>query len=144
MHKRIAFVVALAIGMALAVAGLGACSPKPQSALSSTASVSVNGNDANIHVVKCTQLEWYRTIEVGGDFAGAKVVIDERAQPLTAESVRIQNLGGFTGMYSKDDGGDANMSFSGDKFTITGTANGFRTDKPGEAASAAFKIIATC
>ena len=35
-------------------------------------------------------------------------------------------------------------SFSGDKFTITGTANGFNVDKPNEAASATFKIVATC
>jgi len=47
-------------------------------------------------------------------------------------------------MYSKDDGGNADMSLSGDKFTITGTANGFKTDKPGEPATATFKIIATC
>ncbi len=140
MHKRITAVVA----MALAVAGLAACSPKPQTQLSSTASVTVNGNDAKINVVKCYQQEWYRTIDIGGDFAGAKVVIDGRAEPLTAESVRIQNLGGFTGMYSKDDGGDANMSFSGDKFTISGTANGYKSDKPGEPATATFKIIATC
>jgi hypothetical protein len=127
-----------------AVVGLGACSPKPPSQISSTASVTVNGNDAKINVVKCSQLEWYRTIEIGGDFAGAKVVIDQRVEPLTAQSVRIQNLGGFTGMYSKDDGGNADMSLSGEKFTITGTANGFKTDKPNEPASAPFKIIATC
>ena len=139
MQNRIAAVAVAA----LAVAGLVACSSRPQTPLSSTASVTVNGKDANIHVVKCSQLEWYRTIDIGGDFAGATVIVDERAQPLTAESVRIRNLDGFTGMYSKDDGGDANMSFSGDKFTITGTANGFRTDT-NEPASAAFKISATC
>ncbi len=131
--------IAAPVAAALAVAVLGACTSRPQTQLSSTASVSVNGNDANIHVVKCSQLEWYRTIDIGGDFAGATVVIDEHAQPLFAESVRIQNLGGFTGMYSKDDGGEANMSFSGDKFTITGTANGHKADKPGEPATADFQ-----
>ena len=136
--------IAAAIAAVLAVAGLGACSPKPRTQISSTASVTVNGNDAKINVVKCHQLEWYRTIDIGGDFAGATVVIDQRAAPLTAQSVRIQNLGGFTGLYSKDDGGSADMSLSGDRFTITGTANGFKTDKPGEPATAAFKIIATC
>ena len=140
MRNRIVAVAAAA----LAVAALGACSPKAPMQLSSTASVTVNGNDAKINVVKCSQLEWYRTIDIGGDFAGAKVVIDQRAQPLTAQSVRIQNLGGFTGMYSKDDGGNADMSLSGEKFTITGTANGYKSDKPTEPASATFKIIATC
>jgi Mycobacterium 19 kDa lipoprotein antigen len=136
--------VVVVAAAALAVAGLGACSPKPQSQLSSTASVTVNGNDAKINVVKCTQLEWYRTIDIGGDFAGAKVVIDQRAEPLTTESVRIQNLGGFTGMYSAHDGGNADMSLSGDKFTITGTASGYKADQPTEPATATFKIIATC
>jgi Mycobacterium 19 kDa lipoprotein antigen len=136
--------IAAAAGAALTVAVLGACSPPPQTSISSTASVTVNGNDAKINVVKCVQLEWYRTIDIGGDYSGATVVIDEHAQPLVAQSVRIQNLGGFTGMYSKDDGGDVSMSLSADKFTITGTANGFKTDKPGEPAAADFKIIATC
>jgi hypothetical protein len=129
---------------ALAVASVGACTAKSQGQLASTAQVTINGTDTGNHVVKCWQQEWYRTIAIGGDFAKATVAIDERAEPLTAMSVRIQNLGGFTGMYAKNDGGDASMSFSGDKFTITGTANGFKVDKPNEAASASFKIIATC
>jgi hypothetical protein len=129
---------------ALAVASVGACTAKSQTQLSSTAQVTINGTDTGNHVVKCWQQEWYRTIAIGGDFAKATVAIDERVEPLTAMSVRIQNLGGFTGMYAKNDGGDASMSFSGDKFTITGTANGFKVDKPNEAASASFKIIATC
>lgn len=128
----------------LAVAALGACSPKPQTQLSGTASVTVDGHNTKLHIVKCTQLEWYRTIDIGGDFAGARVVIDEHAPPRTTDSVRIRNLGGFTGMYSKGDGGDADTSISGDRFTITGTAHGYKTDKPGEPATATFKIITTC
>lgn len=140
MHNRIVVVAAAA----LAVGGLDACSLKPQSPISSTASVTVNGNDANFHVVKCSQLGWYRTIDIGGDFAGAKVVIDQRAQPLTVESVHIQNLRGFTGMHSAHDGGSADTNLSGDRFTITGTANGYKSDKPTEPATATFKIVATC
>ena len=136
--------IVAAIAAVLAVAGLGACTSRPPTQLSSTASVTVNGNDANFHIVKCSQWDWTRTIDIGGNFAGAKVVIDEGAQPATAQSVRIQNLGGFTGMYSRGGSSSADMSMSGDKFTITGTANGFKTDKPNEAASAEFKIIATC
>jgi ipoprotein LpqH len=139
MRNRIAVPAA-----ALAVAVLGACTPLPQTPLSSTASVTVNGSDAKFNVVKCTQVQWYRTIYIGGDFAGATVVVDGRAERATAESVRIQNLGGFTGMYSQGGGGDADMSLSGDKFTITGTANGYKVDKPSEPATATFKIIASC
>jgi len=106
--------------------------------------VTVNGNDTKFQLVNCTLVQWIRTVNIGSDFAGAKVVVDQRKEPITAESVRIQNLGGFTGMYSQGDGGDASMSMSGDRFAITGTANGYEVDKPGEPASATFKIIAEC
>jgi len=129
---------------ALTVALLGACTSRPPTQLSSTATVTVNGNDANFHVVKCSQRQWTRTIDIGGNFAGAQVVVDEGAQPASAESVHIKNLGGFTGMYSRGGDDNADMSMTGDKFTITGTAHGYKTDKPGEPATATFKIVATC
>jgi|SRR5271168_2811161 len=136
--------IAAMAGAALTVAVLGACSSVPQTPLSSTASVTVDGHDAKIQVVKCGQLEWNRTIDIGGDFSGATAVIDQSTHPLTATSVHIQNLGGFTGMYSQGSGGSANASLNGDTFTVTGSANGFKTDKPGEPATADFKIIVTC
>jgi ipoprotein LpqH len=129
---------------ALTVAVLGACTPRPPAQLSSTASVTVNGKETNFHVVNCDQRQWTRTIDIGGNFAGAKVVIDEGAQPASALSVHIQNLGGFTGRYSRGGGSNADMSMTGDKFTITGTADGSKADKPNEPMSADFKIIATC
>jgi hypothetical protein len=129
----------------LAVAGLAACTPKPQSPVSGSATVTVNGDDAHMNAVRCTQMDWFRTIHIGGNFAQATVVVDQRSLPAVATSVHIQNLGGFTGQYSKGDGTDsADMSLSGDRYTITGTANGYKTDKPNEPASATFKIVATC
>jgi hypothetical protein len=139
MRDRIAVAVA-----ALATAALGACTPSPHTPLSGTASVTVNGNDAKFTAVKCTQVQWYRTIHIGSDSAGATVVVDGRAERAIAESVRIQNLGGFTGMYSQGGGGDAKMSLSGDKFTITGTADGYKADQPSEPTTATFKITVTC
>jgi hypothetical protein len=129
---------------AIAVAGVGACTARPQTQLSSTAQVTINGTETGSHVAKCSQQGWYRTIAIGGDFAHATVAVDGHAEKLTVTSVRIQNLGGFTGTFVKNGNDDATSSFSGDKFTITGTANGFNVDKPNEAASATFKIVATC
>lgn len=139
--------IAAAAAAALAVTVLAGCDSRAPSQVSGTASVTVAGNDETIHIVKCSQLEWYRTINIGSDFAGAKIVIDQRVEPLTAESVRIQNLGGFTGMYSQgdgDDGGDAKANLRGDKFTVIGTAHGYETDKPDEPATVTFKIVVTC
>ncbi|APA74613.1 hypothetical protein BB737_00605 [Mycobacterium avium subsp. hominissuis] len=132
------------IAVALATTALVACSSRSASAVSSTATVTVDGKDSTMHIVKCTQLEWYRMINIGSDFAGAKIVIDQRAHPVTAESVRIQNLNGFTGMYSRGGDGNADLRLSGDKFTITGTAHGYKADKPGDAATATFKIVTAC
>nr|WP_255360767.1 lipoprotein LpqH [Mycobacterium sp. 852002-40037_SCH5390672] len=134
----------MAVAAALTVALVGACTSRPPTHISSTASVTVNGNDRTFHIVKCSQREWTRTIDIGSDFAGAKLIIDESAQPATAESVRIRNLGGFSGMYSRGGDGNADMSMTGDKFTLSGTANGYKTDKPGEPATATFKIFVTC
>ena len=128
----------------LAVALLAACTARPPTQLSSTASVNINGNGADFHIVKCSQMEWNRMIDIGSDFAGARIVIDERTEPAIADSVRIRNLSGFTGMFSHDGAGDAKMTVNSDKVTIAGTADGYKTDKPNEPASATFKIVATC
>jgi ipoprotein LpqH len=128
----------------LAVALLAACTSKPPTQLSSTASVNINGNGADFHIVKCSQMEWNRMIDIGSDVAGARIVIDERAEPAVADSVRIRNLSGFTGMYSHDGAGDAKLTVNSDKVTIAGTADGYKTDKPNEPASVTFKIVATC
>lgn len=127
---------------ALAMFALGACSSGSQAA--SSASVNVDGTNTTIRVVKCSQLDWYKTIDIGGELAGATITIDARGQQATATAVRIRNIGGFTGRYSLGGNGDANMSFSGDRYTITGTANGYKTDRPNEPASATFKITTTC
>jgi ipoprotein LpqH len=134
-----------AAAAALAVALLAACTTRPPSQIASTASVTVNGNEKKFNLVKCSQVEWYRTIDIGGDFSGAKVQVDERREPVTTQSVRIQNVGGFTGMYSQGDGSDAaNTNLSDGRITIAGTAHGSKTDKPSEPATATFKIIVTC
>jgi hypothetical protein len=129
---------------ALSAALLGACTSQPPNQLSSTASVTVNGNNRNFHVVTCGQSQWTRTIDIGADVAGAKLVIDEEARPPIAQSVHIHNLGGFTGMYSRGGDGDADLRMTDDKFTVSGTANGYKVDKPNEPATATFKIVVSC
>ncbi|MEB4207944.1 lipoprotein LpqH [Mycobacterium sp. 94-17] len=139
MRNRIVAAVAV-----LGVFVVGACSSRAPTHIASTASVTVNGVDRNFHVVKCGQLEWTRTIDIGGDFAGAKLVVDESAQPAIAQSVHIRNLGGFSGMYSRGGDGSADMSVTGDKFTISGTAHGYKTDSSHDPATATFKVVVTC
>ena len=130
---------------ALALIVLAGCTPRPATPSAATASVTVDGRDAKFSLVNCTQVEWFRTIHIGSDFAGATVQVDERRGPVTVQSVRIQNVANFTGMYSQGDGSDtASSSLSSGKFTIAGTAHGSKTDKPSEPAAATFKIIVAC
>lgn len=136
--------IAAAAAVALAAPVFGACSAPSQGQLASTAVATVNGNEVRPRVVRCFQQEWFRTIELGDDASGAKIVVDQRANPASTVSVRFHNFGGFTGTYSHGGGADAATRFDGQSFIITGTANGSTTAKPGEAASADFKINAKC
>ncbi|EUA07601.1 putative conserved lipoprotein [Mycobacterium kansasii 732] len=129
---------------ALSAAVLSACGAPSAAHISSTAMVTVNGNEVRPHLVRCFQLQWYRTIEVGNGDSGATVVIDQWAEPITAKSVRIRNLAGFTGMYSEGDGGSAKAGFGDSTFTVSGTAEGFNTVAPDQPATAEFRIAAHC
>lgn len=131
---------------ALLVAGVAACSSEEQPNHPSQASVMINGNTvANQKSVICKQQQWYWTILIGDqEVSGVKAMVNKTDDTLTAQSVHIVNLGGFTGTYSKGEGPDASASFNSETFTITGTANGYNTYKPNEPATAKFKIVATC
>src|ERR1700758_5422451 len=151
MQKRVVVVTVAAV----AVTGVAACSSEPQPSHPSQASVTINGNTvASKQTVTCfqqantlpgAQPQWYWTIAVGDrNVSGVRAMLNGSTDKLTAESVHILNLGGFTGTYAKDDGGEASASFGSETFTITGTANGFNTYKPDQPATATFKIVATC
>jgi hypothetical protein len=151
MQKRVVVVTAAAV----AVAGLAACSSGPRPNHPSQASVTINGNTvATKQTVTCSQQantlpgaqpQWYWTIAVGDkNVSGVRALLNGSTDKLTAESVHILNLGGFTGAYTIDDGGEATASFGSVTFTITGTANGFNTYKPNEPATATFTVVATC
>lgn len=128
----------------LATSVLGACTSEPRTAVVSTAAVTVNGIETKFNVVTCSQVQWYRTIRIGGRLAGATVVVDGRAARAVAESVRIQDVSGFTGMYSQGVGDAANTRFEGGTYLITGVAAGSPTAKPMEPTTADFKISAKC
>ena len=63
---------------------------------------------------------------------------------LTAESVSINNLGGFTGSYNAGLGGNAEVTMAGSTYDITGTADGFATDNPSFRTGGTFAIKVSC
>ena len=131
-----------AAGFVLAAACLAACSssaaPNPPSA-----AVTINGIDAlQTHAVKCTQLQWTWMINVGDTASGATITVDPSNETPTTTAVHITNVGGFSGIYSQNNGA-ADTRVSGETFTIAGTANGVHTDT-WEPTSARYKIVAQC
>ncbi len=63
---------------------------------------------------------------------------------LIAESVSINNVGGFTGSYNAGLGGTAKVTMTGRTYDITGTADGFNTDNPSFRANGTFAIKVSC
>ncbi len=139
MRRLITVVVAAVAGGALA-----ACSSPPETPQAGTASVKINGDETKFNVVHCSQSQWFRTIRVGSDRAGATIVVDEHGEHALAESVSIENVGGFTGKYSLGAGDAANIRFDGHNYLVSGVAAGAPTATPNEPTTAEFKISAKC
>lgn len=119
--------------------------PAPEGALvAGTAQITVNDDDlGEFHAVKCTPAGQYLTISTGNDQQGSTVVVSN-ADGLVAKSVTIRDLGNFTGSFNEGLGGKAEVSLDGATYTITGTADGFATDKPSFRSSGTFTIKAAC
>jgi lipoprotein LpqH len=133
------------IGAALVAVGVASCSSPPQTAAASSAWVKINGVDAiRTDHVQCTQVQWLEMVDIGDNVAGARLFVDEAAATPNAKSVHIHNLVGFTGMYSEGDGGNADTTFTKERLTVTGTADGFNTHNPNQPATATFQVSVRC
>lgn len=109
-----------------------------------TAHITVNNDDlGEFHAVQCTSAGAYLTIGTGNDQQGSTVVVSN-ADGLVAKSVSIRDLGNFTGSFNEGLGGKAEVSLDGSTYTITGTADGFDTDKPSFRSNGSFTIKAAC
>lgn len=119
--------------------------PTPAGSLTAgTARITVNDDDlGEFHAVQCTPAGAYLTISTGNDQQGSTAVISN-ADGLVAKSVSLRDLANFTGSFNEGLGGKADVSLSGSTYTITGTADGFATDKPSFRSSGTFTIKAAC
>jgi ipoprotein LpqH len=135
------------------VAGIAGCSsqqttPQPPGSLPPlTAHVTINGKDAGTtHTLNCSQVDRYMTIATGNKDGGATAVVQsiDSGSKISAQSVQIRNLGGFTGSFWTGLVGDANATITGTTYTITGTADGFNSDAPDKRVTGTFQIKAAC
>jgi ipoprotein LpqH len=135
----------------LVVIGLAGCSsrpplpPQPPGALPPlTAHVTVAGQDAGTtHDVWCTQVGWSHTFDIGDKASGTTMVVDAGNQ-VTARSVEIRNIAGFTGSVSAGTFGNAQATITGHTFTVTGTALGYMADQPRNRVPQQFTIKVNC
>jgi ipoprotein LpqH len=132
----------------LAVAGCSSeppeYEPPPGALVAGTAQVTINGKDTGTtEAVQCSSTGWLTTITTGDQASGITAMVSNKDE-LTAESVGINNLGGFTGSYNAGLGGTAKVTMTGRTYDITGTADGFDTAKPSFRASGTFAIKVSC
>ncbi len=134
------------------VAGTASCSsepppaakPAPGTLTAGTAQVTINGKDVGTtEAVQCVPAGTMTTITTGDNSSGVTAVVSNKAG-LTAESVSINNLGGFTGSYNAGLGGNAEVTMAGSTYDITGTADGFATDNPSFRTGGTFAIKVSC
>jgi ipoprotein LpqH len=141
----------LALITSAAVIGCGAaCSAHPQpyspppGALSAgTAHIAISGRGLETHSVRCLLTAPLITIATGDPTSGTTTVVSQR-DALTAESVEIRNLDGFTGSYHVDLSGRAEVNITRSTYSITGTAEGVSADNPSFTASRTFSITVAC
>jgi len=119
--------------------------PQPSGALPpNTVHMTVNGHDAGTtHDVKCDQVDWFHTIDAGNPASGVKATI-EFGDKVTAQSVELHSVGGFTGSFWNGTVGSGDASILGNTFRVTGTAVGANDDKPNTQTTATFDIRANC
>jgi len=119
--------------------------PGPGNLVAGTAQMTVNGQDAGrTDSVQCTTLGTLTIIKTGDDASGVTALVSNRDE-LTAESVAIRDLGGFTGSYNAGLGDNtAKVGMTGRTYDINGTAEGFDTDSPSFRNSGTFAIKVSC
>jgi len=131
-----------------AIAGCSSQAPEykpPRGALvAGTAQITINGQDTGTtDAVQCSSTGTLTTIDTGDVAAGVTAMVSN-SDGLTAESVEITNLGGFTGSYNNGLGGTAKVAMVDRTYDITGTAEGFATDKPSFRIPGTFAIKVSC
>ena len=134
----------IAVTAAVLVAGVAGCGGHPPALGSTTAKVTIDGTDTGgKHAVSCSQTGWSWIIETPDKAKGFTAVVDTGAK-VTAQRVDFRDLGGFTGAYWIGNIGTADVTSTGGKYTITGSADGSFADTPTKHVTATFRIEASC
>jgi hypothetical protein len=135
--------VAVAGAALFAVASVAGCAQQ-QTVPRQVARVTIDGGMHATRAPRCSQLQSYRTIDIGDDDAGVEAVVLVRGNKVIPQWVKIRNYYGFTGSFWEGGVGDANADIARTGFTITGSAYGIKSDNPNKVTTTDFKITADC
>ena len=144
------FSAAAGLLMTLGAAGCSSAPPPPPQLPSGavpagTVTVAIQtGGASQFHCAACQPLGGTLTrVTAGEPSAGIDIRLDN-AEGVSAQSVVITNVDGFTGSYWKGAQGSAKASMTAQTFTIDGTARGFDAANPSAAITQTFRIAAAC
>ncbi len=127
----------------IAVAGVAGCG-QAQTTPRKAARVTIDGATHTTPPAACSQLQSYRTIDIGdpnGHIEAVVVLSGNRAIP---QWVKIRNVDGFTGSFWQGGVGDARAEVINSAYTMTGSAYGINSSNPNKVVTTDFKITAEC
>ena len=134
-------VATVAVALAAAAAG---CSTPPAALGGTTAKVTIDGKSTgDAHNVVCSQTGWMWNIKTPGEPTTLTAFLNTNGE-VSVQSVDFRDFGGFTGTFWQGRIGEAEVTGSGGKFTIDGSADGSFKDNPSNAVTATFHIEANC
>jgi ipoprotein LpqH len=136
-------IVAAALIASMLAAGSLGCSPRPQKLPQRTAHITIYGNTHTTHAVSCSQIQWLLTVNISAAPAHIQAVLKLDSAKPKPESIHFYNVEGFNGVANAG-AGNAEVVFSGNTYTITGTAEGSNLKDPSTQTTADFRIAATC
>ena len=148
LRKVVAAVVASTAGglCALGCSSSPTAEPLPKGAVpAGTADWNVaNAMVGSTDSVVCTQTGSLVTIETGDQSSGMAAAVNS-LQPLSAASVTINNVGGFSGSYHDGLASDAaKVTLTGRTYAIAGIADGYEVARPSFRVSRPFTLTVSC
>ena len=118
--------------------------PLPGSTTPGTAAITINDQDlGEVTSVSCWAAGPLMTIRTGTDNSGTSSLVSN-ADGMSARTVSIRDLGGFTGSYNFDLQGEAEVAMTANTYSIVGNAVGFDTDNPSFRSQGTFEITVAC
>lgn len=140
MQNRTVAVAGILVACTSAVSGCGGAQIMPRKA----AHVTIDGAAHTTRPPACSQIEAYRTIDIGDRGGQVQAVVLLSGDRVLPQFVKIRNIDGFTGSYYEGGVGNAHVDVNKNAYTITGSASGINGNNPNKVITTDFKISAEC